>query len=49
LAFELADTYRAPVMVVGNGKIGQMTEPVEFNPNVEETMNDYKKSAATDA
>lgn len=31
-AFEVADYYRMPVMVVGDGMIGQMMEPVEFNP-----------------
>jgi 2-oxoglutarate ferredoxin oxidoreductase subunit alpha len=30
LAFELADKYRNPVIVVGDGMIGQMMEPVEF-------------------
>lgn len=30
LAFDLADTYRAPVMVIGDGMIGQMMESVEF-------------------
>lgn len=30
-AFEVADYYRTPVMVVGDGMIGQMMEPVEFN------------------
>lgn len=30
-AFEVADFYRTPVMVVGDGMIGQMMEPVEFN------------------
>lgn len=29
-AFEVADYYRNPVMVVGDGMIGQMMEPVEF-------------------
>jgi 2-oxoglutarate/2-oxoacid ferredoxin oxidoreductase subunit alpha len=29
-AFDLADKYRAPVMIVGDGMIGQMMEPVEF-------------------
>lgn len=28
--FDLADKYRNPVMVVGDGMIGQMMEPVEF-------------------
>lgn len=31
-AFELADFYRIPVMVLADGLIGQMMEPVEFNP-----------------
>jgi 2-oxoglutarate ferredoxin oxidoreductase subunit alpha len=30
-AFDIADYYRSPVMVVGDGMIGQMMEPVEFN------------------
>ncbi len=30
LAFELAEKYRNPVMVIGDGMIGQMMEPVEF-------------------
>jgi len=30
LAFELADKYRNPVMVMADGYIGQMMEPVEF-------------------
>lgn len=30
LAFELAEKYRNPVMVLGDGMIGQMMEPVEF-------------------
>lgn len=29
-AFDVADYYRNPVMVVGDGMIGQMMEPVEF-------------------
>ncbi|WXR60266.1 3-methyl-2-oxobutanoate dehydrogenase subunit VorB [Peptostreptococcaceae bacterium AGR-M142] len=29
-AFEVADYYRMPVMVAGDGMIGQMMEPVEF-------------------
>ncbi len=34
-AFELADTYRNPVMVLGDGLIGQMMEPVEFSKSVD--------------
>lgn len=30
-AFDIADYYRNPVMVVGDGMIGQMMEPIEFN------------------
>lgn len=33
-AFDAADYYRNPVMVVGDGMIGQMMEPVEFKPFV---------------
>ncbi len=29
-AFDLADKYRSPVMLIGDGMIGQMMEPVEF-------------------
>lgn len=29
-AFDVADTYRTPVMVIGDGMLGQMMEPVEF-------------------
>jgi 2-oxoglutarate ferredoxin oxidoreductase subunit alpha len=32
LAFELADKYTNPVMLIGDGMIGQMMEPVEFRP-----------------
>ena len=31
-AFDLADHYLTPVMVMGDGMIGQMMEPVEFPP-----------------
>lgn len=30
-AFDVADQYRTPVIVIGDGMIGQMMEPVEFN------------------
>jgi len=32
LAFQLADKYRNPILILGDGMIGQMMEPVEFNP-----------------
>lgn len=31
-AFDLADKYRNPVMVLGDGMLGQMMEPVKFRP-----------------
>ena len=31
-AFDLADYYRNPVLILGDGLLGQMMEPVEFNP-----------------
>jgi len=33
LAFDLADKYRNPVMLLGDGALGQMMEPVEFKPS----------------
>jgi 2-oxoglutarate/2-oxoacid ferredoxin oxidoreductase subunit alpha len=38
-AFDLADKYRNPVMIVGDGMIGQMMEPVEFKSEVTEKSN----------
>lgn len=35
LAFNLADKYRSPVMVVGDGILGQMMEPVDLGPEPE--------------
>ncbi len=34
MAFPLAEKYRNPVMIVGDGLIGQMMEPVEFPENL---------------
>jgi 2-oxoglutarate ferredoxin oxidoreductase subunit alpha len=31
-SFDLADLYTNPVMIIGDGMIGQMMEPVEFRP-----------------
>ena len=33
-AFALADKYRIPVMVLADGMLGQMMEPLEFNKNI---------------
>ncbi len=34
-AFELSEKYRVPVMVLGDGMIGQMMEPIEFGDEAE--------------
>jgi 2-oxoglutarate ferredoxin oxidoreductase subunit alpha len=39
-AFDLAEKYRSPVMLVGDGMIGQMMEPVEFKPRKKQTNVD---------
>lgn len=33
LSFDLADKYRNPVMLLGDGALGQMMEPVAFSPS----------------
>ena len=45
LAFDLADKYRNPIMILGDGLIGQMMEPVEFPKRMKEKPVD--KSWAT--
>jgi 2-oxoglutarate ferredoxin oxidoreductase subunit alpha len=37
-AFDLADQYRNPVLILGDGMIGQMMEPVEFRPVAKRTL-----------
>ena len=49
LAFHLADKYRNPVMIIGDGMIGQMMEPVEFPENYIEPELPPKDWAATGA
>jgi 2-oxoglutarate ferredoxin oxidoreductase subunit alpha len=46
-AFDLADYYRNPVMVLGDGLIGQMMEPVEFREGREPIKDLAPKSWAT--
>jgi pyruvate/2-oxoacid:ferredoxin oxidoreductase alpha subunit len=46
-AFELADKYRNPVMVLGDGLIGQMMEPVSFKENKEIAMENKNAWAPT--
>ena len=48
-AFDLADKYRNPVMVVGDGLIGQMMEPVEFKRHIEPDDLPEKPWATTGA
>ena len=45
-AFNLADTYRTPVMILGDGTLGQMMEPVDFDDVPAPVQAD--KSWATD-
>ena len=45
-AFNLSDKYRVPAMILGDGTLGQMMEPVDFD-NVPESI-DSKKDWATD-
>ncbi len=45
-AFNLSDTYRVPAMILGDGTLGQMMEPVDFD-NVPKPL-DIKKGWATD-
>ena len=42
-AFDLADDYRMPVMIMGDGMLGQMMEPITFseNPNSEPKKKDW--------
>ncbi|MHC4777017.1 MAG: 3-methyl-2-oxobutanoate dehydrogenase subunit VorB [Planctomycetota bacterium] len=44
LAFDLADKYRNPIMVLGDGMIGQMMEPVEFKKT---KQKEFDRSWAT--
>ncbi|NMB99365.1 MAG: 3-methyl-2-oxobutanoate dehydrogenase subunit VorB [Thermoanaerobaculaceae bacterium] len=49
LAFDLADKYRNPVYVLGDGLIGQMMEPVEFKRTVNPEELPEKEWATTGA
>ncbi len=48
-AFDLADKYRNPVMILGDGLIGQMMEPVEFKRRIEPEDLPEKPWATTGA
>lgn len=49
-AFDLADKYRTPTMVIGDGLIGQMMEPVEFRerPKTELPKKTWATTGAKD-
>jgi 2-oxoglutarate ferredoxin oxidoreductase subunit alpha len=49
LAFDLADKYTNPVMVIGDGIIGQMMEPVEFPDMIDPDSFEEKPWALTGA
>ena len=50
LAFRLAEKYRNPVMILGDGMIGQMMEPVEFvEPPAAEEVADIETWATSGA
>ncbi|MGG3467231.1 3-methyl-2-oxobutanoate dehydrogenase subunit VorB [Neobacillus pocheonensis] len=44
-AFDIADRYRTPVILMGDGMLGQMMEPVEFGERSE--IQEYNKEWAT--
>ncbi len=48
-AFYIADKYRNPVMIIADGMIGQMMEPVEFPDEINEPELPPKTWAATGA
>jgi 2-oxoglutarate ferredoxin oxidoreductase subunit alpha len=46
-AFDLADKYRNPVLILGDGLIGQMMEPVEFSMKIDPAELPQKPWATT--
>jgi 2-oxoglutarate ferredoxin oxidoreductase subunit alpha len=49
LAFDLADRYRTPVMILADGLLGQMMEPVELPASIDMAKLPAKTWAATGA
>ena len=45
-AFNLSDNYRVPVMILGDGTLGQMMEPVDFD-NIPKPIDNEKDWATT--
>jgi len=48
-AFELADKYRTPVMILSDGMLGQMMEPLEYDEDIEPSGITKKPWAMTGA
>lgn len=48
LAFDLADKYRTPVMILGDGILGQMMEPVEFGRTTDDGRQTTEKDWVLD-
>jgi 2-oxoglutarate ferredoxin oxidoreductase subunit alpha len=46
LAFNLADKYRAPAMILGDGMLGQMMEPLVIKSQIPDPRSQIKKSWA---
>ena len=46
-AFDKADKYRMPAMILGDGMLGQMMEPVEFNEYIDPESLPEKPWATT--
>jgi len=46
LAFDLADEYRMPVVILGDGALGQMAEPVRLKPTIKYKLSRKKKEWA---
>ncbi len=43
LSFDLADKYRTPVIILGDGMLGQMMEPIRINPKLKAGIKKYPK------
>src|SRR4030066_947947 len=48
-SFDLADKYRSPVVILGDGMLGQMMEPVELPPEIQMKKLPHKDWTLTGA
>lgn len=46
LSFDLADEYRMPVLLLGDGALGQMAEPVRLKPTIKYKLSSKNKNWA---